>query len=206
MTKLNEVQLRWLLGGLGAGCFALMLGLETATQDEAITLLDFIGDAANLLLTIGAATGTTLLVLRMRAQHEEQMILIRDLAIARAEGIGWRTKAHGHLVGLKTEMDRQFLDWSMTDAEREIGLLILKGLSHKEIATLRNTSDATVRQQAQSIYRKAGLPGKTAFSAYFLEDLLAPEGAAAESRELAGSPREASVARRTNGHLGALGR
>jgi hypothetical protein len=32
-----------------------------------------------------------------------------------------------------------------------------------------------VRQQAQSIYRKAGLPGKTAFSAYFLEDLLPPE-------------------------------
>ena len=63
----------------------------------------------------------------------------------------------------------------MTAAEREIGLLILKGLSHKEIAALRATTEATVRQQAQAIYRKANLPGKTAFSAYFLEDLFAPD-------------------------------
>ena len=80
-----------------------------------------------------------------------------------------------HLDELKSEMDKQFAAWGMTAAEREIGLLMLKGLSHKEIATLRATSDATVRQQAQSIYRKADLPGKTAFSAYFLEDLFAPE-------------------------------
>ena len=63
----------------------------------------------------------------------------------------------------------------MTAAEREVGLLILKGLSHKEIARLRATTEATVRQQAQAIYRKAGLPGKTAFSAYFLEDLFTPD-------------------------------
>jgi hypothetical protein len=31
-----------------------------------------------------------------------------------------------------------------------------------------------VRQQAQAIYRKSGMPGKTAFCAYFLEDLFAP--------------------------------
>jgi DNA-binding CsgD family transcriptional regulator len=63
----------------------------------------------------------------------------------------------------------------MTAAERDVGLLILKGLSHKEIAALRGTSEATVRQQAQAIYRKADLPGKTAFSAYFLEDLFASD-------------------------------
>ena len=62
----------------------------------------------------------------------------------------------------------------MTAAEQEIGLLMLKGLSHKEIATLRDTAEATVRQQAQSIYQKSGLPGKSAFAAYFLEDLFAP--------------------------------
>jgi DNA-binding CsgD family transcriptional regulator len=80
-----------------------------------------------------------------------------------------------HLAGLKGAMDKQFQAWGMTAAEREVGLLMLKGLSHKEIAALRATTDATVRQQAQSIYRKAGLPGKTAFSAYFLEDLFVPE-------------------------------
>jgi DNA-binding NarL/FixJ family response regulator len=63
----------------------------------------------------------------------------------------------------------------MTAAGQEIGLLISKGLNHKEIAALRGTGDATVRQQAQAMYRKADLPGKTAFSAYFLEDLFTPD-------------------------------
>ena len=74
-------------------------------------------------------------------------------------------------------MENQFRQWGMTAAERDVGLLILKGLNHKEIAALRGTSEATVRQQAQAIYRKADLPGKTAFSAYFLEDLFASDAA-----------------------------
>jgi len=204
MAKLSEPQLRWLLGGVGIGCFALLMAVEAATQDEAVTLLDFAGDAASLFLTIGAVTGVTLLLLRIQAQQDEQMALITDLEIARAEGNGWRTRAHEHLAGLKAEMDKQFGDWGMTDAERDVGLLILKGLSHKEIATLRKTSDATVRQQAQSIYRKARLPGKTAFSAYFLEDLLATE-AAKDANNRAGSTEPLSgsaAARDGNGHLG----
>jgi DNA-binding CsgD family transcriptional regulator len=177
MTRLSEGRLRWILGGVGIGCFALLLGLEFLTQDEDVTLLDFIGDAVSISLTIGAAVGVALLLQRIHAQHEEQMALIRDLEIARAEGDGWRSKVQSHLAGLKGAMDQQFQTWGMTAAEREVGLLILKGLSHKEIATLRATTDATVRQQAQAIYRKAGLPGKTAFSAYFLDDLFATDPA-----------------------------
>ena len=148
-------------------------------------MLDLAGDAVSILLTIGAAVGVALLLQRLHAQHEEQMALIRDLEIARTEGGGWRSKVQSHLAGLKDAMDQQFQAWGMTAAEREVGLLILKGLSHKEIAALRATSDATVRQQAQAIYRKAGLPGKTAFSAYFLDDLFVPEAAA---NDLNGTP------------------
>jgi hypothetical protein len=50
--------------------------------------------------------------------------------------------------------------------------LTLKGLRLKDIARARNTSDRTVRQQAQAIYRKAGLDGRTDLSAYFLESVL----------------------------------
>jgi DNA-binding CsgD family transcriptional regulator len=175
MTRLGERQLRWLLGGIGLGCFALLLALEIATDPDIIALPDLIVDAATILLTIGAAVGVALLVQRIHLQHEEKMTLLRDLEVARAEGGEWRGRVQSHLSGLRDELDKQFEAWGMTAAEREVGLLILKGLSHKEIATLRATSDATVRQQAQAIYRKAGLPGKTAFSAYFLEDLFVPE-------------------------------
>lgn len=36
------------------------------------------------------------------------------------------------------------------------------------------TSERTIRAQARSIYAKAGLSGRAALSAFFLEDLLAP--------------------------------
>jgi DNA-binding NarL/FixJ family response regulator len=49
---------------------------------------------------------------------------------------------------------------------------MLKGLRHKEIATMRETSERTVRQQALTIYKKAGLDGRTDLAAFFLEDLL----------------------------------
>jgi DNA-binding CsgD family transcriptional regulator len=171
----SERQIRGFLASVGVGCFALLLTLEVRTEPDEISLVDLVTDAVTLLLTLGAAVGVALLAQRIQAQHEEKAALIRDLTIARAEGNGWRAKVRSHLAGLQAGMDKQFEEWSMTVAEREVGLLILKGLSHKEIASLRATTEATVRQQAQAIYRKANLPGKTAFSAYFLEDLFAPE-------------------------------
>ncbi len=73
---------------------------------------------------------------------------------------------------LADAIDRQFSDWGLSPSEREIGLLLLKGLSLKEIAMLRNTLEKTVRQQASSIYRKSGLSGRHAFAAWFIEDIL----------------------------------
>jgi DNA-binding CsgD family transcriptional regulator len=67
---------------------------------------------------------------------------------------------------------RQFSEWALTDSETEVGWLLLKGLSLKEIAMLRNTQEKTVRQQASSIYRKAAVSGRHAFSAWFIEDIL----------------------------------
>jgi DNA-binding CsgD family transcriptional regulator len=64
--------------------------------------------------------------------------------------------------------------WQLSAAEREVALLLLKGLSTKEIATVRATSERTAREQARAVYAKAGLAGRAALSAYFLEDLLAP--------------------------------
>ncbi len=175
MAALGERQIRWLLAGLGLGCFALLLTLEIVTEEDELELVDILVDALTILLTIGAAVGVALLAQRMRAQHEEKLALIRDLELARAEGENWRNKVQSHLAGIRIEMEKQFEEWGMTAAEQEIGMLILKGLSHKEVASLRGTTEATVRQQAQSIYQKSNLPGKTAFSAYFLEDLFAPE-------------------------------
>jgi len=73
---------------------------------------------------------------------------------------------------LGSVVSRQFSEWLLTGSESEVGWLLLKGLSLKEIAIIRNTQEKTVRQQASSIYKKAGVSGRAAFSAWFIEDIL----------------------------------
>jgi DNA-binding NarL/FixJ family response regulator len=86
----------------------------------------------------------------------------------------FRGEAHDALRGLGEAIDRQFARWALTTAEREVGLLMLKGLSHKEGAAARSTTETTIRQQALAIYRKSGLRNRSELSAFFLEDLLLP--------------------------------
>lgn len=125
-------------------------------------------------LIVLAVAGVLHLLNRMKRQHKEQLSLIRDLEVARAEGAQWRTDMRDVLKGLSSAIDAQFTRWQLTAAEREIALLMLKGLSHREIAIARDTSERTIRQQSQSIYSKANLSGRAALSAFFLEDLLLP--------------------------------
>ncbi|MBL1140981.1 MAG: DNA-binding response regulator [Proteobacteria bacterium] len=73
---------------------------------------------------------------------------------------------------LRDVITQQFSDWNLTSSEIEIGWLLLKGLSLKEIAIIRNTQEKTVRQQASAIYKKSAIEGRHAFSAWFIEDIL----------------------------------
>lgn len=66
----------------------------------------------------------------------------------------------------------QFKAWGLSSAESEIALLLIKGFSSQEIASLRGSSDRTVRKQATEIYRKTNQIGRAALSAFFIEDLL----------------------------------
>ena len=97
-----------------------------------------------------------------------------DLADAIVEAEQWRQESRELLEGLGAAIDRQFDRWGLTKAEAEVGLLLLKGLSHKEIAAIRETSERTVREQSRALYRKSGLSGRSSLSAFFLEDLLLP--------------------------------
>jgi len=96
------------------------------------------------------------------------------LAEREAERDRWRERATRLLQGLGVEIDAQFARWSLTPAEREVALLLLKGCGHKQAAALLGRSERTVRQHAVSVYRKSGLAGRAELSAFFLEDLLLP--------------------------------
>lgn len=92
----------------------------------------------------------------------------------RQEAAAWKAQADELLQGLGTTVERQFAAWSLTEAESEVALLLLKGLSFKEVASVRDTSERTSREQARGVYKKAGVAGRAELSAWFFEDLLAP--------------------------------
>jgi len=110
---------------------------------------------------------------QLEAEAEE---LAARLADTRRDAQRWRGEARELLRGLGAAIDDQLTRWQLSPAEKEVALLLLKGLSHKEIADARGVSAATVRQQAHDLYRKAGLSGRNDLAAFFLEDLLLPRG------------------------------
>jgi DNA-binding CsgD family transcriptional regulator len=165
---------RWLLAGAAAAMFALLVAGELYQEDEDLTLEGVLQELLSLALLVGSTVASALLLLRVRVQEEESRLLRQDLEVIRADNQRWRTEMAVHLRELGAGIRRQFEAWNLTEAEQDIGLLLLKGLSHKEIARLRDTSEATIRQQAASLYRKANLGGRAALSAFFLEDLLSP--------------------------------
>lgn len=99
-----------------------------------------------------------------------------DLSASRTQAATWQAQARKHVEGLSRSIDRQLERWQLSAAEKEIAFLLLKGLSLKEIASLRGTGEKTVRAQSAAIYAKASLAGRSELSAFFLEDLLVPTG------------------------------
>lgn len=151
---------------------AVLIGVDIAGDYRS-------GTRAGHLLTEGAVmamalAGAVSLWRQLRAVRLEADRLSVDLEAARLEAARFREEARAALQGLGEAIDRQFARWQLTPAEREVGLLLLKGLSHKEVAAARATSESTIRQQAFAVYRKAGLRSRSELSAFFLEDLLLP--------------------------------
>ncbi len=121
--------------------------------------------------------GATAAILLLRGWRETERSLAgarEALATRQAERDHWQALAQNALRGLGEAMDRQFDEWSLTPAEKETALFLLKGYSHKEVAGLTRRSERTVRQHAVSVYRKSGLGGRAELAAFFFEDMLLP--------------------------------
>lgn len=130
--------------------------------------------AVELAMMTLALAGVVALILHLVRTRRRARVLQGRLRQAEEQVERFRSESRDHLHGLAVAVDRQLERWALSPAEREVGLLLLKGLSHKEIAQVRATSERTVRQQALAVYRKAGLSGRAELAAFFLEDLLVP--------------------------------
>lgn len=106
----------------------------------------------------------------------------RDFSAFRQQAEAWRTGSKKYLDGLSKSIGLQLDQWQLSAAEKEVAFLLLKGLSLKEIAAARRTSEKTARVQSSAVYTKSGLAGRSELSAFFLEDLL-PPGASSTAGE-----------------------
>ena len=164
----------WAAVAMIAGVSALMI--VEIIEEPGLTLTEILFELIEPTLIVLTVSGVVYLLGRTKRQHQEQLALLQDIEVARSEGQRWRSDMRELLKGLSAAIDAQFDRWKLSQAEREIALLLLKGLTHKEIAVLRDTSERTIRQQSQSIYEKSNLSGRASLSAFFLEDLLLPRG------------------------------
>ena len=124
-------------------------------------------------------TGVVIAVALWRGWRHTERSLVetrRALEERKAERDEWRSNAEVALEGLGRAIDRQFASWGLTPTEREVALLLLKGHSHKAIAYATGRSERTVRQHAVAVYDKSGLGGRAELAAFFLEDLMLPDG------------------------------
>ena len=155
-----------------SGTFAVLVGLDLVT--------DYTGGGTGthlileaLLLAISGAVFVRGVRQLTQARQKIESLKI-DVKKISAEKEKWQGETHQLLAGLSVKIENQFAHWQLTPAETEVGFLLLKGFSLKEIADMRNTKLKTVQQQSQAIYQKTGLASRSELAAFFLEDLLPP--------------------------------
>jgi DNA-binding CsgD family transcriptional regulator len=69
-------------------------------------------------------------------------------------------------------MENKFQRWGLSPAEKDISVLILKGLGTFEISEIRSTKLGTVKLQVHKILQKAGASNRAEFMSLFLDDFL----------------------------------
>jgi DNA-binding CsgD family transcriptional regulator len=158
---------------------AMLAAVDLSTDLREGTTMGHVAAEGGVVLVglLGALVAARKLLRVLRRSREAEKVaqsLAQRLEATAADAVHWRNEARDLLAGLGAALDQQFDRWGLSPAEKEVGLLLLKGLSHKEVAAARSVTEATARQQARSLYKKAGLAGRHDLAAFFLEDLMLP--------------------------------
>lgn len=107
---------------------------------------------------LGLMLGTVLGVMVLRRTMARNMAMRDQLRLASG--------------AFREVMEERFAEWALTPAERDVALFAIKGMSIQEIAGLRQVSEGTIKAQTNSIYRKAGVGGRTQLLSVFIEELM----------------------------------
>lgn len=162
---------RWVLAGVLALIAVLAVTDLAGDLRDGVTTWHVLAEGA---VVVAACVGVALLLRGAWALKHRLADQSRDFSVFREQAEAWRSGSRRYLDGLSSSIDQQLDRWQLSAAEKDVAFLLLKGLSLKEIAAARGTSEKTVRAQSVSVYAKSGLTGRSELSAFFLEDLLPP--------------------------------
>jgi DNA-binding NarL/FixJ family response regulator len=126
--------------------------LRDVREADSLHLLPEIAATVGLVIGIAVEVRVLMNMLR-RQQHMEKSLGV----------------AAGALAEL---MEDYFNNWGLTPSEQDIATFTIKGYSIAEIAKLRGSAEGTIKTHLNSIYRKAGVPGRAQLVSLLVEDLL----------------------------------
>jgi DNA-binding CsgD family transcriptional regulator len=126
-----------------------------------------------ILIAAFCITSMAYLFLKFARTRSKSMDAVkRELETAKQSAIEWQNQVEKLKGGISEAITGQLNRWGLSGSEQDISFLLIKGLSTKEIAQARNTTEGTIRFQCSAIYKKSGLHSRAQLAAFFLEDLL----------------------------------
>lgn len=155
-------------------CLVILLVLIlidlVADYDRSLTIIELLSDT---FLEIGILVLTLYMskYLWLRFVDENQTRLRAEVGLEQAlnEVRRLEVKERQEQIQFDVMCEELFNSWAMTKSEREVAHLLVGTRSLKDIASHRFTSEGTIKNQARSIYHKAGVKNRTEFMAQFIE-------------------------------------
>ena len=111
-----------------------------------------------LLTLVGLCVGMYFIVRSYRFNANNTRYLAKQLNAARG--------------AFQSGIDSYFEQWGLSEAEKDIALLTIKGMTISEIAEIRNTKQSTIKTQSSAIYKKAGVSSRAQLVSVLIEELL----------------------------------
>ena len=158
----RDGRLKLLLAGIGIQLVAALFFLVDVAMDwseEGAGGTDLLHNGVELIAAVGLMLGIVVLALELRRLLARQARMAQTIKVA-----------SGAFHDL---LEQHFDAWGLTPSERDVALLLVKGLSLAEIARLRKSAEGTVKAHCNKVYGKAGVGGRTQLVSLFLEDLMA---------------------------------
>ena len=162
-TEFQEMNLKLPVIGVLVYCISLIAFtvdfLSEVTGWKFLSALPWIlHEIFTLMTLVGLCVGMYFIARSYRLAASNTRYLVKQLDAARG--------------AFQSGIDGYFEQWGLSEAEKDIALLTIKGMTISEIAEIRQTKQSTIKTQSSAIYKKAGVSSRAQLVSLLIEELL----------------------------------